>query len=139
MAVTSQRPPGCTKIRLPHTTGVEFPRSGKGVRQRTFWFVLQYKGSLRSREIPEPSGPRQAGHGPASADQVNRNAQATGATKFKNYVSFVSAPKAGKRQIQSTAPGVDQGGALQSHGDIPRAERPNYQWGAAAWFIIVGY
>src|SRR4051794_13036250 len=41
--------------------GVEFPRSGRGARQRTFWFVLQFSGSFFSEVTPVPRGPRHWG------------------------------------------------------------------------------
>src|SRR5687768_12973998 len=57
------------------TIGVELPRSGNGVRQRTFSLVPQRKGSLESRATPVPSGPRHAGQF-AQAD-VENNTKAT--------------------------------------------------------------
>ena len=50
-----------TNTRLPQTTGVELPGPGKDMHQRTFWFVLQRRGSRFSEQMPFPSGPRQAG------------------------------------------------------------------------------
>src|SRR5262245_33060874 len=43
-----------TKMRLPQTMGVEFPRSGNGVRQRMFSFVVQRSGRFVSGERPVP-------------------------------------------------------------------------------------
>src|SRR5579885_2039301 len=50
-----------TKRRLPHTTGVELPRSGNGTCQEMFSFVLQRRGRCISAVTPSPSDPRQAG------------------------------------------------------------------------------
>jgi hypothetical protein len=50
-----------TKTESFQMIGVEFPRSGKAVRQRTFSLVLHRSGRSFSWAIPVPSGPRQAG------------------------------------------------------------------------------
>jgi hypothetical protein len=63
--------------RSPHTTAVELQRSGKGVRQRTFSFVLQRRGRSFSLEIPFPSGPRQPGQGLAKAVPVKTSRATT--------------------------------------------------------------
>src|SRR5262245_58616751 len=49
-----------TKTRSPQTIGVELPRSGKGVFQRTFSVAVQRIGKFFSDETPVPVGPRHA-------------------------------------------------------------------------------
>ena len=49
------------KIRLPHTTGDEWPRPGMGVFHSTFSDALQVSGRPVSAETPWPFGPRNCG------------------------------------------------------------------------------
>ena len=88
------------KTLLPQTTGVELPRSGKGARQRTFWFVLHWRGSSVSLEMPVPSGPRQPGQGPAQAVQFRPTQHAIEAATILKIPSFVSGRWMSKRQIR---------------------------------------
>src|SRR5512142_1451771 len=67
-----------TKIRSPHTTGVECPRPGTGAFHATPFESLQDTGAS-PRAIPLSSGPRQRGHvsgAPASAKAPAKNATA---------------------------------------------------------------
>src|SRR5687767_13412953 len=50
-----------TNTRSFQTIGVEFPGSGKGVRQRTLFVPSHLTGKLTLAERPLPVGPRQAG------------------------------------------------------------------------------
>src|ERR1041384_1736919 len=62
------------KTRLPQTMGVELPRSGSGVRQRTFSLVVQCVGRPFSEQTPMPAGPRHWGQFSAEAGDTARRA-----------------------------------------------------------------
>jgi hypothetical protein len=49
-----------TKTKSPHTMGLEFPRPGMSVFQRTFSVALQVTGASPTA-IPSATGPRQYG------------------------------------------------------------------------------
>src|SRR5207247_9454565 len=57
-----------TTTRLPHTIGVELPRSDNGVRHSTFSLVPQRCGRCFSLATPVPAGPRQVGQFSATAE-----------------------------------------------------------------------
>jgi hypothetical protein len=52
----------------PHTTGVEFPRSGSSTFHFTFSVVLHFVGRSVSSVTPSLVGPRHEGQLPASVD-----------------------------------------------------------------------
>ena len=60
------------KTRLSQTMGVELPRSGSGMRQRTFWFVPHRSGRSWAGAIPFPEGPRHAGQLAANAGMADK-------------------------------------------------------------------
>src|ERR1051326_6921258 len=67
-----------TKTRLPQMMGVELPRSGRDVFQRTLLVALQLSGRFFSSQIPVPCGPRQAGQLAAWRERLNRKARSQG-------------------------------------------------------------
>src|SRR5687767_14593911 len=72
--------------------GVEFPRSGNGVRQRMFSFVLQRSGSFDSRATPVPSGPRQAGQ----FAWIDVQQKASAAVMPKSFIKPIDCGTAGR-------------------------------------------
>ncbi len=63
-------------MRLPQTTGLEWPLPGSGVFQRTFFASPHSSGSPFSAETPEPSGPRHCGQFVSPAAEVAENERA---------------------------------------------------------------
>jgi hypothetical protein len=63
------------KMRSPWTTGVEFPRSGRAVFHFTLVVAFQVRGRSVSLEMPEPSAPRQPGHGALRPEAVRRKSR----------------------------------------------------------------
>src|SRR2546421_627569 len=95
-------------MRSPQTTGVEFPRSGRGTRQMTFSFSLHFSGGVFSVETPIPEGPRQAGQSSHFANGGKDDARIASATtqkplQFNMFIlSFSQSPSGGFNQIMST-------------------------------------
>src|ERR1043166_2665897 len=65
------------KTRSPQTMGVELPRSGKDVLQRTFSVALHRVGRFFSKETPVPCGPRHCGQLSAGSERIGHKASAT--------------------------------------------------------------
>src|SRR5688572_20883039 len=113
-------------MRLPHTIGVELPRSGKGVFHLTFSAGLHLNGKSDSVDMPRAVGPRQVDQFSARAVLAVRTTKnpATETRKGRRVGNFIAVDYSSRRRSDNSGGVAELGYSATTPFDTAQPRKP---------------